>query len=120
MKLLLTLSITMLLSGLVYSQDFDSRLLAKYSQSELTEMKSTSPDEYKLLVYALDHAIYIAENGNAKGNQLEQVTLPAGSYTFLDLGLQIKDQNQYFLIAGENKMLVVKSKWVLNHEMEKK
>ena len=101
------------------SQETDSRLLAKYDQATLTEMQSTNPSEYKMLVYALDNAWYLANYDSQKGD-LNKIDMPATDATFLDLGVEISDQNQYFQITGENKILVVKSKWVLTHEMENK
>ena len=118
MKLLTTIGFSILFGSAVFSQDLDARLLERYSEKELTEMKSESPQDYRLLVYALDNAITYANYDAAKGN-FETINADENS-TFLSLGLEIKDQNQYFKLAGEDKLLVVKSKWVLTHEMEKK
>ena len=37
-----------------------------------------------------------------------------------DLKVKIEDQNQYFYAPQLNKILVVKSEWVLNHEKSNK
>ena len=120
MKLITTLCFSLLFSVISFSQDIDKRLLEKYSEAELNEMIENSPNEYALLDYALDNAIYFATTSASKGQTLETIDLPAEGATFIDLGIEIKDQNQYFRINGEDKLLVVKSKWVLNHEMQKK
>ena len=120
MKLITTLSFSLLFSIISFSQDIDQRLLTKYSEAEINEMIENSPKDYALLDYALDNAIYFAEGSNPKASDLQTIQMPATNATFLDLNLEITDQNQYFKIDGEDKLLVVKSKWVLNHEMQKK
>jgi len=120
MKLLTTLTFSMLLFGAVYSQELDSRLLEKYSETELTEMQSNSPQEFALLNYALDNAIYFADYPDEKGETFQSIVAPKSGDTFLSLGLEIKDQNQYFRIEGSRKLLVVKSALVLTYEMKNK
>ena len=120
MKLITTLCFSLFFGVVSFSQEIDERLLTKYTTTELNEMIENSPSEYALLDYALDNAIYIADGANPKSSDLETISLPSNGSTFVDLGLEIKDQNQYFQISGEDKILVVKSKWVLNHEMQKK
>ena len=44
---------------------------------------------------------------------------PENNPTFDDLGLDIINSNQYFKIEGTDKMLVVKSIWVLDNELGK-
>ena len=107
--------------GAVHAQQVDERLLTKYSQSDLTSMIENNPDEYKMLAYALDNAIYVAPYSNIKGHTLETIVVDSEALpTFADLQLDIKPENQYFKIQGEEKILVIKSTWVLNHEMTKK
>lgn len=120
MKLVTTLCISFLFATVSFSQELDERLLEKYTVEELNEMIANSPNEYALLDYALDNAIYYAIGPNPKAASLEVITLPAEGATFIDLGLKIEELNQYFKISGEDKILVVKSRVVLNHEMQKK
>ena len=120
MKLTTTLCFTFLFGALSFSQTIDDRLLEKYSESELNEMIENSPSEYALLDYALDNAIYYSEGVNPKAESLPTIDLPEEGATFIDLNLEITNSNQYFKINGEDKLLVVKSQWVLNHEMENK
>lgn len=120
MKLLTTLGFLLFVGTVSFSQEIDDRLLAKYTVTELNQMIEDSPKDYALLTYALDNAIYVAEGSNPKAAGLETISSPAAGATFIDLGLEIKEENQYFQISGQDKLLVVKSKWVLNHEMQKK
>ena len=46
--------------------------------------------------------------------------MPTEGANFIDLGLEIQGQNQYFQISGDDRLLVIKSKVVLNYEMQKK
>ena len=85
-------------------------------------MIQDNPAQYNVLVYALDHACYVIDKPVEK-DLSGFTTIPVDvskPINFLDLGLEIKDQNQYFLIQGTSKMLVVKSNWVLNHELTTK
>jgi len=43
-----------------FAQEIDDRLLYKYSQEELQTMIDTDSDQYNMLEYALDNAIYVA------------------------------------------------------------
>lgn len=120
MKLVNTCVLLLFLSFGASAQDFDARLLEKFKQSELQDLKTNAPDKLRLMTYALDHGMYIAESGNTKGASLPEIAAPQEGQTYLDLGLEISDVNQYFQIAGENRILVVKSFWVLNNELETK
>jgi hypothetical protein len=104
-----------------FAQEIDERLLSKYSQEELETMIETNPDQYQLLDYALDNALYVANFNDSKGGDFELITIdPENLPSFIDMNLEISDQNQYFKIDGVEKLLVVKSTVVLNHEMNKK
>ncbi len=119
MKLITTLCFSFLISAVSFSQEIDERLLSKYTETELNEMIENSPSEYALLNYALDNAIYFANGPGDKGDQLETIEMPAEGATFVDLGLDITETNQYFRINGDDRLLVVKSKVVLSYEMQK-
>ena len=98
------------------SQEVDSRLLDRYAPEELTEMYNNNQQEYKFLVYALDHAVYLTEVPEGKKVDFETIDISNSELNFVALGLGIKDTNQYFKVLGENKLLVVKSRYVLNQE----
>jgi hypothetical protein len=122
MKQVIILALTLLVNSFAFSQDVDARLMKKYSQEELVTMKDQNPGHYKMLVYALDNACYIADLPKGKSDAVTgSVDLDmTKSFTFVDLGLDIKKENQYLRISGTNKMLVVKSEWVLNNELTTK
>lgn len=120
MKLLSLLGFFMILNFSLVAQDYDQRLLSKFDSKTLVEMSQNQPEQLALLTYALDHGYYIAEGGNTKGVSLPTIAMPSNNQTFLDLGLEIQETNQYFQIEGQSMLLVMKSSWVLNHEMEKK
>lgn len=121
MKIASLLGFIFISLGSVFAQEIDDRLLSKYSQEELQLMIETDSEQYQLLDYALDNALYVANYDSAKGGNFEMIMVDSKSLpTFLELNLSITDRNQYFKIDGEEKLLVVKSTWVLNHEMEKR
>ena len=103
-------------SFLSLSQEVDSRLLDRYSVEELTEMYSNNTKEYNFLVYAIDKAVYITDVPEGKKTDFESIDISGSELNFVSLGLEIKDVNQYFKVVGENKLLVVKSRYVLNKE----
>jgi hypothetical protein len=121
MKLTSLVCFVLIFVGTSYSQEIDQRLLPNYDHEELETMIATDPEKYALLIYALDNALYVSNYSSAKGGQFESIVVdPDALPTFLELNLEIMDQNQYFKIEGFDKLLVVKSTWVLNHEMQKK
>lgn len=121
MKIASFLSFIFISMGSVFAQEIDDRLLSKYSQEELQLMIETDVQHYQLLDYALDNALYVANYDSAKGGKFETIAVNSKALpTFIELNLSITDRNQYFKIEGEDKLLVVKSTWVLNHEMQKK
>lgn len=105
-----------------FAQKIDQRLEKKYSKNDISYMLNNNFSHYNLLVYALDNACYTIDQPKGKDlSELIEISLDVKSpLNFLDLGLELKDQNQYFTIKGTNKLLVVKSNWVLNHEINSK
>lgn len=109
-------------SKISFSQMVDKRLEKKYSNKEINQIIKDDPGHYHFLLYALDNACYTIDQPKGKDlTEFTEISLDLKSpLNFLDLGLEIKDQNQYFIIKGTNKLLVVKSNWVLNHELKTK
>ncbi|XOV67063.1 MAG: hypothetical protein ACFHU9_15670 [Fluviicola sp.] len=118
MKVLLLLGILSLPAGLL-AQNYDQRLLSSYDATTLNDLEINDPHKLELITYALDNGMYFADN-SGKGLQMAEIELTESVNSYVDLGLTIKDQNQYFRIKGEDRMLVVKSFWVLNNELENK
>lgn len=117
MKTLVLLGILLLPVGLL-AQDYDQRLLLSYDETTLNDLEVNDPYKLELLTYALENGMYTTDGGNSKGMQLTEIELPATASSYADLKLQITDQNQYFKVKGEETILVVKSFWVLNNELE--
>ena len=120
-KLILLFLFFTFFSKISFSQMVDQRLEKKYSNKEINQIKDDL-GHYHFLVYALDNACYTIDQPKGKDlSEFTEISLDIKSpLNFLDLGLEIKDQNQYFIIKGTNKLLVVKSNWVLNHELKTK
>jgi hypothetical protein len=116
--LLLALSVF----GTLAAQSIDNRLLKRYSEAELVVIKNQDPEKYTMLVYALDHAFYVTARpaGKTEGVEEERALEITKESNYIDLGLEILNRNQYIPIAGTDKMLVVKSEWVLMNELKTK
>lgn len=122
-KQLFILALALGIGSFSYSQEIDERLTKKYSRTELNQMIQDKPDQYKMLVYALDNACYVIESPNGKEVDIEgevEVDLTK-SLNYIDLGLDlVKDRGQFYKIKGSSKLLVVKSEIVLNLESKSK
>ncbi len=117
MKLLAVLSFTLLFGSASMAQQVDERLLSSYSQVELNEMISTNPERYQLLVSSIGNATAVMDFPKGKDAKIQQeISLPSGDYTYLDLKLKISESNQYYKITGSDKVLMVKSFFVLENE----
>lgn len=110
----------LLLPVVLYAQEYDSRLLTSYDAETLNALNENDPHTLELLQYALDHGMYFTEYSATKSLQLPEIEITEAVQSFADLGLKITDQNQYFRVKNEDRMLVVKSFWVLNNELETK
>ncbi|MCR9171652.1 MAG: hypothetical protein NXI10_04120 [bacterium] len=119
MKVLLLLGILSLPAGLL-AQNYDQRLLSSYDASSLENLEANDPQKLELLTYALENGMYFTDQIGSKGIQLSEIDVPENATSFVDMGLKITEQNQYFKVKGEDRMLVVKSFWVLNHELKNK
>lgn len=123
MKHFIFLAVSLFLSSLGFSQKIDETLSKKYSSEELITLKKVDSNTYELINYALQHACYIIDNPNGKNtSEFKAISVPdMTNLNFQNLGLSIiENQNQYFNIEGTDKLLVVKSTWVLNYEISKK
>lgn len=113
------LAATLFIASIGFSQSsHDSRLLEKYSEAELTEIKNSQPDQYQILVNALDKGIFIGEIPTQKGKDIQfdgELDIdPNKEHTFISLGIVLKENNyQYFKISGTNMMVGVLPKRLL-------
>jgi hypothetical protein len=122
MKQILLFTIFLSAVNMAFSQEVDARLTTRYSSTELAELKQNDPEKLTLLNYALDHACYIADVPKGKESGLNGVVEMNTNepIDFIALGLEIQKTNQYLRIKGTDKVLVVKSEWVLTNEMQNK
>lgn len=119
MKLLSSLVFIIFLSSVSWSQQkMDKRLLTKYSVSQLNAIETNNPDDLLIMTYALDNAMYVANYSSQKGDVFVEIEAPKKNQTYIDLGLEILEMNQYFKIKGQDKLLVVKSRGVMMNELK--
>jgi hypothetical protein len=113
-KLFLTACFGAFFSAFTMAQDVDQRLLVKYSDAELVDMKKSANDNYELLVYSLDHAMSITNYSPEKGGSQGTVEMPDLSKTYLELGYELKEsENQIFQIGNTDKAVLILSRKVL-------
>ena len=115
----LLLITALFMAGISFSQSsHDSRLLERYSDEELTELKNSEPEEYQVLVNALERGIFIGEIPTQKGKDIqfngELDCDPEEEHTFISLGIELKEREyQYFKISGTNMLVGVLPKRLL-------
>ncbi|PHR50032.1 MAG: hypothetical protein COA32_02550 [Fluviicola sp.] len=118
MKSFLLIAIISIASFGFSQSSHDDRLLEKYSEKELTELKTEQPEEYQVLVNALERGIFIGEIPTQKGKDVQfdgELDIdPSGDHTFISLGIELKETNyQYFKIKGTNMLVGVLPKSLL-------
>ena len=109
---LLALAI-LVFSAAAIAQDFDARLLVKYSKEELTKIQKEDPEQFKFLNDCLTYGYYIADlkgknPGKEVRGEVELKDLNNVNIFALDL---IPEENRYlyYKIKGQDKLLVVRS-----------
>jgi hypothetical protein len=125
-KNLLIFSFVLFIS-VAYSQDYDKRLLGKYSQSEIEKIKSEDPEEYLFLINALNKGVHISEIPSQKEIKFDGTLNidPNEVHTFISLNKEITDSYQRYKIKGTDKMLTILpkihlDKRVLDQELKKR
>jgi hypothetical protein len=102
------------------AQKFNSDLLKSYSKTELTQLEQEKPNQIKVLEYALTNACYYIDKPDNKNVDYPIIDSKNDSKNYSDLGLKITDKTQYFISKNSGKLLVVKSLYVLELEMNNK
>ena len=112
----LILFVFLCLGNLSFSQKYNQELLKSYSKNELTSM---TDEKLSILDYGLLNSCYLtpipAGKDIGKFPKIE-ISGDEKQIRFTDLGLKIQDNTQYFQVANKNKILVVKSIYVLTLE----
>lgn len=103
------------LAAITYSQEkHDARLLERYTSEELTTIQMENPEEYKILVHALEVGISIGDIQEGKGKDLvfdgELDADPSLNHTYISLGVELINRYQYYKFKGTNKMVIIRPK----------
>jgi hypothetical protein len=109
----------LVLANLSFSQKYNQDLMKSYSKNELTSM---SDETLSTLDYAIGKACYLTPIPVGKDiGKFPKIEIAGDEKTirFIDLGLKIQDTTQYFQVVGKDKILVVKSMYVLTLEKNK-
>ncbi len=114
-KKILTLGFLFIAVFSYTQEEFDTRLLERYTPEELTAMKKNNPEEFQILNHALDVGISIGEIHEKPGSPIpfEDEELDADPHkeqTYISLGLTLKNKTQYFKFKGTNMMVIVRPK----------
>ncbi len=117
MKKILFSSFVFCSSFTIFSQNYSPDLEKSYKKSELKKMNS---EDLLVLEYALDNGLYYTPLPQKEISEMRTLNVTSEIKKFTDIGLRIENQNQYFYIVGTDKMLVVKSKYVLQNELKSK
>jgi hypothetical protein len=111
------------LNAFAQNNAIDSRLLTRYSSSELKSMQKSQPNEYRFLITALDKGVYITDIPleKEKGIVWDGVLKidPNGTYTFISLNKEIMDRYQRYKIEGSNKMLTILPRTAIENQINK-
>lgn len=119
MKLTIVSLIMVFCAFTAFSQNFDDRLSTLYSPEELSQIAQTNPERINILNYALDNACSVVAMPKGKESKLNgEIQIENLSSVSLDaVALKIAETNQYFKITGTDKVLFVKSFFILENEM---
>lgn len=100
-----------------FGQKHSTELEKSYTKKELSSFDFQT---LKILEYGIDHAIYFSELPSEKSVLLQEISIKSKTNKYTDLGLKILNENQYFKVRGTNKLMVVKSMYVLSNEFKNK
>jgi len=108
MRVISTFILVLTLSfGLFGQDDFDQRLLERYSEAQITELQKSNPQILNYWVFFADHSFQIFEISAEKQNiQLEEIELDLENFNVLayDFSKQRKS-GAYLRISGTNQMI---------------
>ena len=121
-KLFFSLIVLTFIPVSTIAQKPNNELFNSYSKKEISDLIKANPHKIKLLNYAVNNACYISKTSNTKEvTNLKKIILPSLSNNkirFTDLKIKITNNNQYYRIKNSDKLLIVKSFWVLNNELQ--
>lgn len=121
--LFLTFVFSSLFSFSQSNEKFDKRLLVKFSNTELIDLKNNQTEKFLIYEYCLDNATYFAEVPKGKDikNRLsgEVEINDINNYNFYSLDITpLENDYQYFTVKDKNILLVLKSITHIKQQME--
>ena len=99
------------------AQNYKKELLKSYTAEELNSFPIA---QITILEYALENSCYFTPVPEGKTIDFSEIEVKNQTVKFTDLGLKIKDHTQYFIVKNQNKLLVVKSSYILDLEIKNK
>lgn len=99
------------------AQNYKKELLKSYTSEELNSFPIS---KITTLEYALENSCYFTPLPEGKELDFPEIEVKNQGIKFTDLGLKIKDHTQYFIVKNQNKLLVVKSSYILDLEIKNK
>jgi hypothetical protein len=108
------------------AQTKDEKIARLYSVEQLSYLKVNDLKEYNLLSHALENGTYVtkAPEGKTEGFTQSINWSLSEKPSLLELsdqyGIKLENFNQYIRINGTDKMVVVKSRIVLENELSTK
>ena len=109
--------ILLLFSNNLSAQDYKKELLKSYTTQELNGFPKS---KITILEYALENSCYFTPLPEGKTMDFPEIVVKNQAVKFTDLGLKIEDFTQYFIVKNQNKLLVVKSSYILDLEIKNK
>jgi hypothetical protein len=99
------------------AQDYKKELLKSYTTQELNGFTKS---KITILEYALENSCYFTPLPEGKTMDFPEIEVKKQVANFTDFGLKIEDFTQYFIVKNQNKLLVVKSSYILDLEIKNK
>lgn len=113
-KKLFSLLLLLLVVDFAHAQKFNTSLLKSYTQEEL---ESISQGDLEAIEYGISNAMYYATIPEGKETNFPEIMNLGSSLNFTEYKLKISSENQYYRIKNTDKILVVKSMFVLKNEL---
>ena len=115
----------LLLSIVSFAQTSDSRtkLLKGYSDEELVKLETADKDMYAILNFSIEKGYSFGLVPSKKGIVARTIKLSdaqMNNFNYLEHGIKITTENQYFLIAGTDKMLIIQGSLPIAYQLKLK
>jgi hypothetical protein len=115
----------LLLSIVSFAQTSDARtkLLKGYSDEELVKLETADKDMYAILNFSIEKGYSFGLVPSKKGIVARTIKLSdaqMNNFNYLEHGIKITTENQYFLIAGTNKMLTIQGSLPIAYQLKLK